>query len=368
MMSRSGTTLARALQRNAEGHQPQGTQMKVPTTSTVRILLTAIAVCGLASQAAAQVSFKDKRVSIVIGYGVGGTYHQYAQLFSRHLSRFLPDNPTIIVQTMPGAGGLNMLNNAASQMPTDGSTLFVPPDTMVLLQLTGTSGIKFDARKFGYVGTGDQQNNIWVVRKAAAASLDDIRKREVIMGHSGPGSTGLMIPAIAKELLGLKVKLIGGYQGSRDAIIAIERGEIDGAVFGWETWVTAAPQWFEGGKEFAVPILQVGLTPDPDVPTIPMLSDIAAAADRPIVDLFGMIGLMGRSLALPPGVPDAYLQVYRSAFQKMLSDPEYRDEAKRTKLRVIPASGEELTKAIHNAIDRSDAAVVERARALANQK
>jgi tripartite-type tricarboxylate transporter receptor subunit TctC len=206
------------------------------------------------------------------------------------------------------------------------------------------------------------------VRKAAAAVLDDVRKKEIIMGHSGPGSTGLMIPAIAKELLGLKVKLIGGYQGSRDAIIAIERGEIDGAVFGWETWITAAPHWFESGKEFSVPILQVGLTPDPDVPTLPMLSDLAAKADRPIVDLFGMIGLIGRSLALPPGVPDAYLQVYRTAFQQMMRDPEYAAEAKRTHLRVIPVLGGELADAINGAINTTDAAVIERARALTSQK
>lgn len=344
--------------------------MRLFTKLSVRLLLAAMALClSLMTTASAQVSFKDKRLSIVIGYGVGGTYHQYAQLFARHLNRFLPDNPTIIVQTMPGAGGLNMLNHAASQMPSDGSTMFVPPDTMVLLQLIGSSsGIRFDARKFGYIGTGDQQNNIWVMRKAAAGSLDDLRKKEVVMGHSGSGSTGFMIPAVAQELLGLKVKLVSGYKGSRDTIIAIERGEIDGAVFGWETWITAVPQWFEKGQEFAVSLLQVGLAPDPDVPTLPMLADLAAKADRPIVDLFGVIGLIGRSLALPPGVPDAYLQVYRTAFEKMLKDPEYIAEAKRTKLRVIPVPGAELASAINNAIDNTDPKVIARTRALTSQK
>src|SRR5437588_10701937 len=116
--------------------------------------------------------------------------------------------------------------------------------------------------------------------------------REATTGHSGRGSTGLRIPAIARELLGLKVKRIGGYEGSRDAILAIERGEIDGAVFGWETWITAVPRWFERGTEFAVPILQVGLTPDPDVPTVPMLSSLVSRSDLPIADLFGDIGMI----------------------------------------------------------------------------
>jgi tripartite-type tricarboxylate transporter receptor subunit TctC len=342
--------------------------MNVLVRLATKLALIATVTISATSQAAAQVQFKDKVLTIVIGYGVGGTYYQYAQMFSRHLSKFLPDHPTIIVQTMPGAGGLTMLNHAAAQMAADGSTMFVPPDTMVLLQLTGASGIRFDARKFAYIGTGDQQNNIWVVRKAAATSLDDMRKKEIIMGHSGPGSTGFMIPAVVKELLGLKVRLIAGYQGSRDAIIAIERGEIDGTVFGWETWITAVPQWFDKANPFALPLLQVGLSPDPDVPAVPMLSDLSNKSDRPIVDLFGMIGLIGRSLALPPGVPEAYLAVYRDAFAKMLRDPDYTAEAKRTQLRILPAGGAELTNAINAAIRDTDPAAIERTRLLTGQK
>jgi tripartite-type tricarboxylate transporter receptor subunit TctC len=328
------------------------------------VLAAAVSLAGTVTEARAQVTFKDKRITIVIGYGVGGTYYQYAHLFSRHLSRHLPDKPTMVVQSMPGAGGLKMLNYAATQMPTDGTNVFVPPDTMVLMQLLETTGIGFDARRFGYVGTGDQQNNIWVIRKAAGSSLEDVKIKEVTMGHSGRGSTGLMIPAIAKELLGLKVKLIGGYEGSRDAIYAIERGEIDGAVFGWETWITAVPGWFERGREFAVPILQVGLTPDPDVPTVPMLSSLADQSDRRIADLFGVIGMIGRGLALPPGAPDAYLQALRAAFSKMLDDPEYQAEATRLRLRVLPTHGEELAKAIRDSIDNADAALIDRTRAL----
>src|SRR5436190_112326 len=116
------------------------------------VLASAVALGAAAPGANAEISFKDKRVTIAIGYGVGGTYYQYAHLFSQFLSKHLPDNPTIIVQSMPGAGGLKMLNYAAIQMPADGTNLFVPPDTMVLMQLLETSGIGFDARKFKYVG------------------------------------------------------------------------------------------------------------------------------------------------------------------------------------------------------------------------
>jgi len=334
----------------------------------MKLLVAATVMCSLASASSAQVQFKDKRVTIVIGYGVGGTYYTYAQLFARHLGKYLPDQPNVIVQSMPGAGGLNMLNHAAAQMPADGTYVFVPPDTMVLLQLTMTAGIRFDARKFTYIGTGDRQNNIWVTRKAAAASLDDLRKKEVIMGHSGAGSTGYMIPVVVKELLGLNVRLIAGFTGSRDTSLAMQRGEVDGAVFGWETWIVAAPQWFEKGKEYAVPILQIGLDPDPDLPTLPMLRDLVKQSDRSIADLFGVIGLIGRSLALPPGAPDAYLQVYREAFQKMLNDPGYIAEAYRLQMRVIRGTGEELTKAVHDAINTTDALTIERTRTMTGAK
>src|SRR5215217_4066367 len=171
---------------------------------------------GLTSASAQPVNYKGKQVTIVIGYGVGGTYSQYAQLFAHHLGRFLPGAPNVIMQSMPGAGGVRMLNEAAVRMRGDGTMIFVPPDTMVITQLLETSGIFYDARKFHYIGTADQQNNFWVIRRPAGTTIADMKTREVFMGNSGKGSTGYMIPAIAKPLLDLKVKVIGGYEGSRD--------------------------------------------------------------------------------------------------------------------------------------------------------
>src|SRR5262249_41103027 len=139
------------------------------------------------------------------------TYYQYAQLFSRHIGRFLPGRPGAIVQAMPGAGGVRMLNEAAVRMRADGTTIFMPPDTMVTTQLLEISGISYDARKFHAIGTADQQNMFWVIRRPAGTSIADMKVRETFMGNSGKGSTGHMIPAIAKPLLGLNVKLIGGY-------------------------------------------------------------------------------------------------------------------------------------------------------------
>jgi tripartite-type tricarboxylate transporter receptor subunit TctC len=324
-------------------------------------LMTAFGVSTASAQPAAD--YAGKQITIVIGYGVGGTYYQFAQLFARHLGRFLPGRPGVIVQSMPGAGGVRMLNEAAVRMRADGTMVFVPPDTMVTTQLLETSGISYDARKFHAIGTADQQNTFWVIRRPAGTSIADMKAREIFMGHSGKGSTGHTIPAIAKPLLGLKVKLIGGYDGSRDTILAMEKGEIDGTVQAWQSWMQARPTWFDGAAGYGVPLLQVGVTPDPEAPPVPLLGDLVAPADRSIVGLFDTIAVIGRGLAAPPGTPPEYVEALRKAFDSMMADGEYRAEARKVQLRVLPRSGRELQKAVAEAVSNADATMIARARA-----
>jgi tripartite-type tricarboxylate transporter receptor subunit TctC len=332
----------------------------------IRAIFCAGAMFAAALTSTHAADYTGKQLTIVIGYGVGGTYSQYAQLFAHHIGRFLPGSPAVVVQSMPGAGGVRMLNEAAVRMRADGATIFVPPDTMVTTQLLETSGVAYDARKFHYIGTADQQNTFWAVRRPAGTSVAELKSREVFMGHSGKGSTGYMIPAIAKPLLGLKVKVIGGYEGSRDTILAMEKGEIDGTVQAWQAWLQARPAWFTGANGYGVPLLQVGVTPDPDAPPVPLLSDLVAKEDRPIVALFDTIGLLGRGLAAPPGTPADYVEALRKAFNAMMSDADYRAEAQKTQLRVLPKTGEELQKAISAAIDNVNPATIERARGFLN--
>ena len=325
--------------------------------------LATLLICGV-SDLACGADYKGKQVVITIGYGVGGTYYQYAQLFAHHIGRFLPGEPTVIVQSMPGAGGVRMLNEAAVRMRADGTNIFVPPDTTVVTQLLEPNGIAYDARRFHAIGTADQQNTFWVVRRAVASSVTAFRDREVFMGGSGKGSTGYMIPAVARALLGLKVKLIGGYEGSRDTILAMEKGEIDGSVQAWQAWMQARPGWFGTADSFAAPILQVGVTPDPDAPPAPLLGSLVQPDDRAIVGLFDSIGVIGRGLAAPAGTPPDYVEALRTAFTKMLGDPEYRAEAAKTGLRVLPKSAEDVQKAINETIGSVDARMLARARSL----
>ena len=329
----------------------------------LRAVFVIAALSGGGQIAKADANFLGKTVTIFIGYGVGGTYDLYAQLFAHHLGRFLPGQPAVIVQSSPGGGGVRMLNEAAVKMRADGTNLFIPPDTMIVTQLLQPTGLAYDARKFRYIGTADQQNTFWVVRRGPHASIEGMRVAETFMGSSGKGSTGYMIPALAAPLLGLKIKHVGGYNSSREIILAMEKGEIDGTLQAWQVWKQSRPSWFEPDG-FAVPVIQVGAVSDPDAPNTPLLRDLVAPSDKPLAGLFDTIGVLGRSLAAPAGVSAADLATLRAGFKKMSTDPEFVEEAKQSHLRLLVKSGETLEAAIADAFVGSSPEVVRRAQAL----
>lgn len=321
---------------------------------------------GVTLQAHAQTvtDFSGKQLSIIIGYEAGGSYDSFARLFSEQLRKFIPGKPDVIVQSMPGAGGLRMLNTAARIMPSDGTQLFVPPDTLVVTQLTSKENVQFDARKFQFIGAAHQQNPFLAVKRNAASSLADARAREVVIGHSGTGSIGNLIPLLARDTLGIKVKPIAGYGSSRIMVLAMDRGEIDGAVLTWDVWAQAVPQWFQGETPLAVPLLQVGASPDPKMPLVPLLNKLVKPEDVSLVSMFDTIGIVGRCLALPPGVPPELVEQFRNSFQKMIADKEFQEAASKRQLRILPLSGIELQSTMDRVISGADAALLARTRAL----
>ena len=234
---------------------------------------------------------------------------------------------------------------------------------MVVTQLLQPEGLAYDARKFNYIGTVDQQNTFWVLRRSPKASLEGMRADVVFMGSSGKGSTGYMIPALAGPLLGLKIKQVDGYDSSREMILAMERGEIDGTLQAWSVWEQSRPQWFTPDG-LATPLIQVGASADPDAPATPLLRDLVTPADRPLASLFDTIGVIGRSLAAPPGTPPAVVELMRESFVAMLKDPEYLAEAKQSKLRILPRTGKQLQDAMQAAFDTSSPEVIQRAKTL----
>jgi tripartite-type tricarboxylate transporter receptor subunit TctC len=330
---------------------------------SVAIILTFVAMLAAGSSARAAVDYEGKTITIYIGYGAGGSYYFYAQLFAHHLGKYLPGQPNVVVESDPGAGGVRMLNEAAAQMRTDGTNIFIPPDTSVVIQLLQPQGLVYDAAKFRYIGTVDQENTFWVLRRNPNASIEGMQAHETFMGSSGKGSTGYMIPALAGPLLNLKIKQVEGYNSSQDMILAMEKNEIDGTLQAWQVWKQSRPAWFEPNG-FGVPVIQIGATADPDAPATPLLRDLVTPDKKPLASLFDTIGILGRSLAAPAATNAEALAALRKAFEATLADPEFIAEAKRSQLRILPRTGERLEAAIKNAISSVDVDVVKRGREL----
>lgn len=330
--------------------------------------LAAFAALTVATSTAwAAMNFEGKTIKIVIPYGPGGTYDKYGVTFSNYLGKHIPGNPNIILQHMPGAGGVKAMNWAYNVMPKDGLNMIVPLDNAVINQLMRPEKMRFDARRFIWLGSSNQTNIVMVVRTdTGIAKLDDMKAKNVIGSTSGKSSTGYIFPQLLKGLFGYKVKMVTGYKGSSKSILAVERGETQMAAFNWLAWASKVPHWFEGDKPFARPIVQIGVFRDPDLPeSVPMISDLVTdEMDRKAVDFIKVLGLLGRGLALPPGVDPETVKALRSAFDKMNADPEFAAELKKRRLRLIPSSGARIQEIVKKAIDNASPQVVQHARKL----
>ena len=316
----------------------------------------------VASTAQAQAMYEGKTITILIGYGFGGTYGKYARLMSKHLPKFIDGKPNIIVQSMPGAGGLKAVNYAYNVLPKQGYHFIEPADSIVISQLMRPKKIKYNAPEFTWLGGTNQTNSIFVLRtNTGIKHWTDMRTKQAIAGHTGPGSTSFLLPRLMVKALGLKIKQIGGYKGSRKTILAMEQGEHDGTGFNWLAWSSIVPHWFEKGKEFAVPLMQLGHFVDPDLPNVPMMINVVDDKYKAMIAFMATHGLVGRSLALPPGVPKKLVNPLRTAFDKMVNDPAYKAESKKRGLRVISSTGKQIQKVVNDGIKNADPKVVAQA-------
>ena len=330
------------------------------------VAATAAILVGI-SGASAAMSFEGKTIKIVIPYGPGGTYDKYGVIFSNYLGKHIPGNPNIILQHMPGAGGIKAMNWAYTVMPKDGLNLIVPLDNGVVNQLMRPEKMRFDMRNFTWLGSSNQTNVVLVVRSdSGIRSVEDMKTKSIIGSATGKGATGYIMPNLMRGLFGLKIKIVTGYKGSSKSIFAIERGESQMVAFNWLAWASKVPHWFKGEKPFALAIAQMGVFRDPDLPkSVPMVSDLVTdPKDQKAVDFIKVLGLLGRGLALPPGVPDDTVRVLRAAYDKMNADPVFAAELKKRKLRLIPSTGKEIQKIVKSAIDNASPKVVKHARQL----
>ena len=308
----------------------------------------AVAMAGGALAQSPADFYKERQVTILHGFGVGGTYGKTSLALAEALKPILGTD-SIIVQNRPGSGGLKMTNYAYNVAPKDGSVLLMLPDTLVVTQLTRPKAAKYEADKFTFLGGALRVNSVMVVRSdTGVKKWTDLRTKEVPLASSGVGSQTYQVPAIVNGLLGTKIKIVKGYRGSRKMLLTMEQGEVAGINLTWLSFKTNRQEWFENG--FAIPLMQMGPEPEADLPNVPMLRDLVAAEDRPIIAFMSTLVSIGRSLATPPGVSQDKIDFLRAAFAKAVATPGFAASMKKSKLRVTPNTGEEIQKVVNDSL------------------
>jgi tripartite-type tricarboxylate transporter receptor subunit TctC len=285
--------------------------------------------------------YKANQLVLFVGHDSGGGYDVYTRTLARHMAKHVPGRPHIVVKNMLGAGGLRMINYLYAQAPRDGSTFGISDRGYVLEPILGNTGAQFDASRMNAVGSIGRQTPICALyHTARAKSLQDTFKQETIIGGTGPSATTIY-PAILNSVLKTKFKIVAGYKGSGEIMLAMERGEAEGVCLSFDTLTTLRADWLADGR--LRPIVQMSPERKPAMKDVPTASEFAPdEADRKMLELYFGPNEMGRPYIGPPDVPADRLAAIRRAFDATMKDPAYLEEAKAQKMYVEPMTGEEM--------------------------
>jgi len=289
--------------------------------------------------------YKGKTISIVNSFSAGGVYGLHGHLIAEYLPKHLPGRPTVIMQFMPGAGGLKSANYLYNAAPKDGSVLGELFKDVALNQRLTPRAVKYDASRFVYIGrVADFPTVTWVTDKAPARTMEDAKKAEVILGATGRASASFMEPTMLNALIGTRFKIVTGYKAAADLNQAAESGETYGwggtAFSGFRIPGSRRDEW-KAGKVFF--LAQSGSRRQPELPDVPLLTELVSDdAGKQIMKVLGSGTDVGVHLEAPPGLPAARVATLRAGFDAMMRDPAYLAAAKKVSLDIVPMNGDEL--------------------------
>ena len=313
-----------------------------------RLLLAALAfVSPFAAQAQTAVEFfKNRKMTLITSASAGGGYDQYARLLARHMPKYIPGGPSMIVQNMPGAEGIKAANYLYAVAPRDGSVIggLQRNTGLVKFYYPDNAGVQFDARKFIWLGSTQQEIGFFLLRTATGVNgMEGLRRKEVTISSTARTSPSSIYGRILNELLGTKIRVIEGYEGSQAALMAVERGEVDGHISGGTSAAFRARYrpWEKAG-EVAV-VMQLGMERDKEYPDVPTALELAPNPTvRSLFEIAFVEQVMGRPFVLPPDVPKDRADVLRRAFDETMKDPLLLEEAAKLGVEIDPVTGERI--------------------------
>jgi tripartite-type tricarboxylate transporter receptor subunit TctC len=341
-----------------------------PATSARWIAVLLVAATALPSTGSAQSAadfFRGKRINMYVSSTVGGGYDQYSRLLAKHIVRYIPGEPTIVVQNMPGAEGIKAANYIFTVAPQDGSAIGALSRNIGLVQLyeVGNPAIQFDARKMHWLGSPQQEigTGLFSTRKGLR-SIDDLKTREVTASSTSRNAPTSVYPRMLNALYGARLKPIEGYPGSPESLIAFERGEVEAYVSGGTSAPTLARMvaLVESGN--AKVFVQMGMKRNPRFPDVPTAIDLMASPDhKRMFEIVFTDQVMGRPFVVAPGVPADRVAALRAAFDATMKDQAFLAEAKQQKMEIDPVSGAEIN-ALLERVYTAPPAVIARIREL----
>ena len=305
---------------------------------------------SVASAASGEDFYKGRTVTMIMSADAGGGYASYANAFSPYLAAHIPGKPRIVLQFMPGAGGLRAMNYLYTNAPKDGSMIALVHSSVPYAPLYGLAAAKFDPRKMNWLGSIDATSGICVAwGTSKIKTWNDMMTKQYLVGSSGAGSQMETLPMMLNKLFGTKNKVISGYKGGNEVYLAMERGEVDGRCGSLVSSINSTrPDWFPQ-KKVTVQV-QIALERDPAFADVPAVVEFAKdAKTKQILQLVLSPMAMDRPILTPPGVPADRVAVLRAAFHAAIVDPQFLADAKKQRLEVKEVSGEKVAQILANA-------------------
>ena len=309
------------------------------------VLLTCLAVSvpqifiSAASADDVEQFYRGKTLRVVIGHSAGGGYDLYARLLSKYLGKHIPGQPTVVPQSMTGAGGLRVTNYLYEAAPKDGTVIGTFSRSIPTIPLLTPPGT-FDARKFAWLGSMSGETSLCLTGgKSAVKTWQDMLTKPSIMGGQAVGADSDIYARLYRNVLGAQIRIVSGYPGTTEITLAMERGEVDGICgLSWGTVKVSHPQWKT--NNIVNFLLQAGLKMDPDLPDVPFAMDLVKESEKKqILYLHFAPQAMGRPFAAPPDIPADRKAALIRAFDHTMKDPELLAEAARLRMDIDPMTG-----------------------------
>jgi tripartite-type tricarboxylate transporter receptor subunit TctC len=338
--------------------QAQPSKLGASLRTLVRVASSMLALGLLATvQARADMVsdfYRGKQLNLIVGYGTGGGYDIYARLVARYLGQYIPGNPSIIVQNMPGAGSLRSVNYLYNAAPKDGSVIGTFARDMPLIGIIGNPNARFNAREFTWLGSSSSYGNdaylLFVRRDAAVKSIEDARRPggpALVLGGTSEGASGNDVATVLRDALGLNLKVVIGYPDSNAIFLAIDRKEVDGRFVGLSAVQSSHPEWLRPDSRMHALVQFARAARHSDFADVPTARELTKdGTSRALIELAEIPYTLSRPFAAPPGVPQDRAMALQEAFLAVHQDPQYRDEAARLKIDVSPVGADDVLRAI----------------------